>query len=97
VALRVCKVSFRRADGGFHSVEVEAETVYEAVLLALSSLTPHESAYAIEPDTRVNVRVVELGPPRTATVAEIRAWLDLPSLNPSETATRRRLRGLLAS
>jgi hypothetical protein len=35
-------------------------------------LTPLESACVIEPDTRVNVRVVELGPPRTATVAEIR-------------------------
>jgi hypothetical protein len=53
---RTCKVSFGKADGSFYSVEVEAATLYEAVVIALSSLTPQECREGIDSDTRMKVR-----------------------------------------
>jgi hypothetical protein len=94
---RVCKVSFRRMDGAFHSVDVEADTVYEAVLIALSSLSPRERDEGVEASTRVNVQVFEPGPRHIVAVAEVRRWLERPSEDAAELAAKRKLRGLLAS
>jgi hypothetical protein len=97
MATKTCRVSFRRADGWFCSVEVEAESVYEAAVLALSTLTSNELSEGVAPQTPIRVQVIEPGPTKTVAITEIRRWLEMPALNPSEGAMKRKLRGLLAS
>jgi hypothetical protein len=94
---KLCRVSFRRADGWSFCVEVEADSPYEAAVLALSTLTSNEFAEGVAPETRVRVQVLEPGPASTLAFADLRRWLDRPSLTTSESAAKRRLRGLLAS
>jgi hypothetical protein len=97
MSAKLCRVSFRRADGGFCSIEVEADSAYEAAVLALSTLTANEFAEGVQPETRLRVQVLEPGPASTMAFADLRRWLERPSLNASEVAARRTLRGLLAS
>jgi hypothetical protein len=94
---KLCRVSFRRADGGFCSLEVEAETAYEAAVMALSTLTANEFSEGVDLDTRLRVQVLEPGPSSTVAVADLKRWLERPSLSSSELAAKRALRGLLAS
>jgi hypothetical protein len=94
---KLCRVSFRRADGGFCSIEVEADSAYEAAVIALSTLTANEFSEGVEPDTRLRVQVLEPGPMSTLAFADLTRWLERPSLTASELAAKRRLRGLLAS
>jgi hypothetical protein len=94
---KLCRVTFRRADGGFCSVEVEADSAYEAAVIALSTLTANEFSEGVEPDTRLRVQVLEPGPSSVVAFSDLKRWLDRPSMNSSELAAKRRLRGLLAS
>jgi hypothetical protein len=95
--VKTCKVPFRKPDGCFYAVEVEATTLYEAVVIALSSLTPHEIHQSVEGDTKVKVQILEPGPSQVVAIADVQRWLDRPSFDAAELAAKRQLRRLLAS
>lgn len=97
MATLLCRVSFRRADGSFYSVQVEAESGYAAAVLALSTLTASEFSEGVEPDTRLRVQTLEPGPASTLAFADLQRWLERPSVTSAELAVKRRVRGLLAS
>jgi hypothetical protein len=97
MATKTCRVSFRRADGWFCSVEVEAESVYEAAVIALSTLTSNELSEGVAPQTPIRVQVIEPGPASIVAFADLKIWLERPTVNSSELATKRRLRAVLAS
>ena len=95
--IKACRVSFRKPDGTFYAVDVEASTLYEAVVIALSSLTPREVNEGVESDTHFKVQIIEPGPSHMVAVADMRKWLDRPSIDAAELSTKRQLRRLLAS
>jgi hypothetical protein len=97
MAAKTCRVSFRKPDGCLYAVEVEAGSLYEAVVIALSSLTPTEFRENVVTDTRVKVQIIEPGPSHVVAVGDVQRWLDRPSVDAAELATKRKLRGLLAS
>jgi hypothetical protein len=59
VALRTCTVSFTGPSGVRHSVEVAAESIYEAAALGVSALKNSGWADAIAPGTELEVQVRE--------------------------------------
>ena len=90
---KTCTVSFRDSDGVQHSVEVGAETLYEAAVLALKSFRDHECAPG--PAARLAVEVKSPSVTHTVVAHKIEEWLDGGARSPKEAIEKRRLRQLL--
>jgi len=79
-----------------HSVEVTAESVYEAAAFGVSALRNSGWADAIAPGTELEIQVRE--PATTShrlTVRQIQRWCDGVAISPDETLKKRRLKQLL--
>jgi len=94
---RICRVTFRDLEGVRHTVEVAAESVYEASALALSALSKHEWIENIGPGTRLDIQIVEPNVTHTLYVAQLHTWLAGPAANPTEMLRKKKLKELLAS
>lgn len=90
---KICTVSFRDSDGVQHSVEVGAETLYEAAVLALKSFRDHECAPG--PAAHLVVEVKSPSVTHTVVAHKIEEWLDGGARSPKEAIEKRRLRQLL--
>ena len=96
VALRTCTVSFTGPSGIRHSVEVTAESIYEAAALGVSALRKSGWTDAIAPGTELEIQVREPATSHRLTVGQIRRWCDGVAVSPDETLKKRRLKQLLA-
>ena len=96
VALRTCTVSFAGPSGVRHSVEVTAESIYEAAALGISALKSDGWVDAIAPGTELEIQVREPATCHRLTLRQIRRWCDGVAVSPDETLKKRRLRQLLA-
>jgi len=89
-----CIVSFVDFDGIRHSVEVHAEGLYEASVLALFAFRKHElepgGLTQLEVEVRSSVR-------HTLTVTKVHEWLQRGVRTPKEAVLKERLRALLSS
>jgi hypothetical protein len=94
---RPCQVTFQDLDGIRHTVTVEADSVYEACVLALRAL---KKAGFVDlqpgPASTLQVQVLEPSVTHHVSVGQVRRWLELGSTNPNEEAKRKRLKELLA-
>jgi hypothetical protein len=95
VALRTCTVSFVGPSGVRHSVEVTAESVYEAAARGVSALRGSGWADAIAPGTELEIQVREPATSHRLTVRQIQRWCDGIAVSPDETLKKRRLKQLL--
>ena len=95
VALRTCTVSFTGPSGVRHSVEVTAESVYEAAALGVAALRNSGWADAIAPGTELEIQVREPATSHRLTVRQIQRWCDGVAVSPDETLKKRRLKQLL--
>jgi hypothetical protein len=94
VALRTCTVSFSGPSGIRHSVDVTAESVYEAAALGLSALRKSGWADAVALGTELEIQVRE--PPTCHRITvQIHRWCDGIAASPDETLKKRRLKQLL--
>ena len=89
--LRTCIVSYRDMDCTY-SVEVLAESLYEAVVLGVTAMKM--------PSDRLYLQTIEVlvKPPevyRSVTGASLRAWLSRPGKTEKEAALKKRLGELL--
>ena len=89
-------VSFTGQSGLRHSVEVTAESIYEAAALGVSALKNSGLADAIAPGTELEVQVREPPTSHRLTVQQIHRWCDGVAVSPDETLKKRRLKQLLA-
>jgi hypothetical protein len=89
---RSCVVSFTGPTGIRHSVEVMAESLYEAAALGLSLLRKEEWAEPIAPGTQLEVQVREPSTTHSVTVAQLRRWCDGIAVSPDEVLKRNRVR-----
>ena len=89
-------VRFAGPSGIRHSVELTAESVYEAAALGVSALTRDGWAHAMPPRTELEVQVREPTTCHRLTVQQIRRWCDGVAASPDETLKKRRLKQLLA-
>jgi hypothetical protein len=96
VAVRACTVSFTGPSGIRYSVEVTAESVYEAAALGVSVLKKSGWVEAAAPGTELEVQVREPATSHRLTIQQIRRWCDGIAVSPDETLRKRRLKQLLA-
>jgi hypothetical protein len=95
VALRTCTVSFTGASGIRHSVDVTAESVYEAAALGVSALGG-SWADAVALGTELEIQVREPPTCHGITVQQIHRWCDGIAASSDETLKKRRVKQLLA-
>ena len=87
-----CIVSFVDLDGVRHSVEVQADGLYEAAVLGLCGFRKHE----LEPGGLTSLSVeVHSTVTHTLTVTKVRDWLQRGVRSPKEAVLKERLRALL--
>lgn len=90
---KTCTVSFEDSDGVRHAVEVGAETLYEAAVLALKSFREHDCAQG--PAGHLAIEVKSPSVTHTVVAHAVRDWLNGAAKSPKEAIEKRRLRQLL--
>jgi hypothetical protein len=68
----------------WRSVEVVAESVYEASVLAPSALSKHEWIESVGPGTRLDIQIIEPNVTHTLLVAQLKQCLDRPPMSPAD-------------
>ena len=89
-----CTVSYQDSDGVRHAVEVGAETLYEAAVLALKSFREHDCAPG--PAAHLSVEVKSPSVTHMIVVHKV-DWLNGGAKSPKEAVEERRLRELLGT
>lgn len=96
VAFRTCTVSFSGPSGIRHSVDVTAESVYEAAALGISALRQSGWVHDVPPGTELDVQVREPPTHHRITVQQIHRWCDGIAASPDEALKKRKLKQLFA-
>jgi hypothetical protein len=96
VALRTCTVSFTGPSGIRHSVDVTAESIYEAAALGVWALKKSGWADGVALGTELEVQVREPATSHRISVQQIHRWCDAVAISPNDTLRKRRLKQLLA-
>jgi hypothetical protein len=86
-------VSFVDHEGVRHSVPVEAESLFEAAVLALARFRGAD--VVVGPAADIDVSVSEPVVTHSISLARVREWLSSTGRSPKEQATKARLRELL--
>jgi hypothetical protein len=92
---KTCLVSFTGPSGVCHSVEVTAESLYEAAALGLSLLRQAEWGEEMAPGTQLEVQVREPATTHTVTVMQIQRWCEGVAISPEEVLKRKRVKAML--
>ena len=92
-----CRVSFADLDGIRHSVEVQADSLYEAAVLGLKALKKSDWIESVAPATRLEIQVLEPAAVHILMVAQLTRWLDGGARTPAEALRKKQLKALLAS
>jgi hypothetical protein len=95
VAFRSCTVSFTGPSGIRHSVDLTADSVYEAAALGVAALRKSGWADGVAPGTELEIQVREPPTCHRITVQQIHRWCDGTTVSPDETLRKRRLKQLL--
>jgi hypothetical protein len=95
LALRTCTVSCEDSDGHQHSLEVTAETLYEALAKALAAFKRHEWVGQIGRGHTITVRVQQPAVEHRVRILEFEKWLETNGKSPAEMMLKSRLRSIL--
>ncbi len=90
---KCCRVSFEDSERIRHSVEVEADSLFEAAVVALARFRSADVGVGLA--ATFDVAVSEPVITHTIRLARVRAWLESGGRTPKEQATKVRLRGML--
>lgn len=91
-AMGLCTVSYLDTEGIRHSVEVEADTLYEAAVLAVKTFKQHHC----EPGDISKLEVeIRSSVTHTVTLKKVRQWLSGGPKTPKEAVLKERLRAML--
>ena len=93
---RACIVSFTGATGVRHSVEVMADTLFEAAAVGLAELRKGDWTDTVAPGTELEVRVKSPETRHTVTVAQLERWCDGVAVSPAEVLKRKKVKQLLS-
>ena len=94
MAVRRCEVSFKDHKDVKHSVEVEAETLYEAVVMATARFHQDPWLERVHSHTTLQVEVREQGTKHQLTLGAVEKWLQGHG-TPAEQAKRTRWKMML--
>jgi len=94
MALRACTVSFQGVSGVRHSVELEAETLFEAVVIAVSRFQKDIWGEAVGNGTPLEVEVREPSTKHFLTLQQVERWLASGG-STAEVSTKAKLKMML--
>ncbi len=84
-------------EGIRNSVELTADSLYEAAVLGLKALKKSAWIESVGPGTRLEIQVMEPATVHVLAVAQLTRWLDGGATSPAELVKKKKLRELLAS
>ncbi len=91
----MCSVSLTDARGVRHTVEVSAESLFEAAALGLAAFKRESWIEGPGRAAALEVTVLEPVPKHTVTVQQVERWLNGVTTSPSERLKREKLKALL--
>jgi hypothetical protein len=95
MAPRTCLVSLTDLRGTKHTVEVNADSLYEAAALGLSHLKKNAWVPKPGPATMLEVEVREPTVRHQVSVQQLTRWVDGASTSPNEQVTKQKLKAML--
>jgi len=90
--MATCVVSYLDTSGIRHTVEVDAQSLYEAAVLAIRVFRQHECEPREASRLEIEVRSSVV---HTLSIRKIHDWLNGGARTPKEAVTKERLRSLL--
>jgi hypothetical protein len=88
-------VSFKDMRGIRHGVEVEAESLYEAVVLAVTRFRDDPWIEQVRPDTPLDVEVREPSTTHLITLGQVERWIAGTTISPLEASKKAKLKLIL--
>lgn len=96
MAVRSCRVTVQDLEGVAHSVDVTAESLYEAVAQGLVALRGHDWVAGIKQQDVVRVSVADVRVEHQVKLSDFTKWLERThGASPREILQRRRVRSIL--
>src|SRR6202022_4485319 len=96
MSVRSCKVTIQDMEGVSHTVEVTAETLYEAVALGMATIRTDDWVTGIAQGLNpVKVRVTNVAVEHEVRIMDFTKWLDRDGGSPREITDRKRIRSIL--
>ncbi|PWT91252.1 MAG: hypothetical protein C5B55_08425 [Blastocatellia bacterium] len=87
-----CIVSYLDTEGLRHTVEVEAESLYEAAVLGIRAFRQHDCAPGAMNKLEIEIRTSIT---HALTVQKVHSWLNGGAKTPKEAVMKQRLREML--
>jgi hypothetical protein len=94
VAVRACSVSFKGVSGIRHTVDVEAETLYEAAVIAVSRFRQDIWGEVVASGALLEVEVRAPSTRHSITLQQVERWLASPG-PPNEAFKKAKLKMML--
>src|SRR5688500_13543855 len=95
MAPKTCTVTVRDSNGSRHSVQVLAESLYEAAAQGLKLLRDAEWVDTLGPMTRLHLQVQEPMVVHEVTIQQLQRWLDGAPISPHEAVRKAKLKSIL--
>ena len=95
MTVRACSVSFKDVRGIRHSVDVEAESVYEAVVLAVRRFRQDPWTEPLGSATVLDVEPREPATKHSISLQQVERWLGGATSSPNEASKKAKLKMML--
>jgi hypothetical protein len=96
MAVRSCRVTIQDMDGVSHTVEVTAETLYEAVAQGLAAIRSREWVAGIAQGLNVvKVSVTDVRVEHEVKLKDFTEWLERRGVSPRDVIQRQKIRAML--
>src|SRR5882672_9915237 len=95
--VRICTVSFADVRGIRHTVEVQAESLFEAAILGVRTFRSDPWIEHVGPVTVLDIEVREPAAKHAITMMQVERWLEGASASPNEGVKKAKLKDLLGS
>ena len=95
--IRICAVSFADVRGIRHTVEVQAESLFEAAILGVRTFRGDPWIEQVGPATVLDIEVREPAAKHAITMMQVERWLEGASTSPNEGVKKAKLKDLLIS
>lgn len=92
MAVRTCVVSYKDHRGVIHSVHVDAESLYEAVVQAVTVFNKDPWLEKVGPATVLDVEVREPSTRHAISLEQVERWLAGATTNPNESVKKAKLK-----
>jgi hypothetical protein len=93
---KTCTVRYTNPSGVSHSVDVSADSLYEAAILGFSLLKQDGWVDPVAPGTQLEIQVRHPATTHSVSLAQLRRWVEGIAVSPDETLRKRKLKELLA-